>query len=76
MSKTITIRGKVLFFEFAKECSKERFDELFSTFKPSVRAEAWSELLKATNRRDESPKETPKQKEIKPKAKRRYKKTD
>lgn len=77
MSKQITIRGKQLFVEFAKQVSQERFDELFAHLKPSVRLEAWNELLKAVKREEQpQPKETPKQKQPKRTAKRRIKKAD
>jgi len=72
--KTINIRDKVLFYSFAKEVSKERFRELFSAHKPFVISQAWEELLKATNRKDEATKETPKAKEIKHTRKRQIKK--
>ena len=51
MAQTITIRGKVLNVEFAKSVSKERFCEIYSSLRPEVIEEGWSELLKETKRK-------------------------
>lgn len=65
MMKSIEIRGKNFFLDFAKKVSKKRFIELMDHLKPEVQELGWQELLKATNRE-----------ETKPKKKSRFKKSE